>query len=99
MPVSTFSNHFLPLILFAAPLAIPAATLEPGYFPKSVYPIFQKAGCPACHNPDGVASGTRLRGRDGGRPQRCEQPQQGEQHEEGAAHAHRANGEADETRM
>lgn len=29
-------------------------------FARSVYPIFEKAGCPACHNPNGVASATRL---------------------------------------
>lgn len=34
--------------------------VDPAYFRQSVYPIFQKAGCPACHNPDGVASPTRL---------------------------------------
>ena len=26
-----------------------------------VYAIFEKGGCPGCHNPDGVASGTRLK--------------------------------------
>jgi hypothetical protein len=29
-------------------------------FSKSLYPIFQEAGCRGCHNPDGVASLTRL---------------------------------------
>jgi hypothetical protein len=29
-------------------------------FYKTVYPVLQKAGCPLCHNPDGVASATRL---------------------------------------
>src|SRR5579883_1886908 len=29
-------------------------------FARSVYPVFEKAGCPACHNPNGVASATRL---------------------------------------
>src|ERR1051325_410957 len=45
---------------FVSCLSLCAATQDPGYFRQSVYPIFQKAGCPACHNPDGVASGTRL---------------------------------------
>jgi hypothetical protein len=30
-------------------------------FSRSLYPILQNAGCSACHNPDGVASATRLR--------------------------------------
>ncbi len=46
------------LILFATCFSLFG---DPAYFRQSVYPIFQKAGCPACHNPDGVASGTRLR--------------------------------------
>jgi hypothetical protein len=33
---------------------------EPAPFSKSLYPIFEEAGCRACHNPDGVASATRL---------------------------------------
>ncbi len=37
-----------------------AAVTDPGYFARSVYPILQKAGCSGCHNPDGVASATRL---------------------------------------
>jgi hypothetical protein len=39
---------------------LPLLTAAPPDFRQSVYPVFQKAGCPACHNPDGVASGTRL---------------------------------------
>src|ERR1700730_4344880 len=37
--------------------AVGAQTLP---FYKTLYPVFQKAGCPLCHNPDGVASATRL---------------------------------------
>jgi hypothetical protein len=29
-------------------------------FARSVYPVFEKAGCAGCHNSNGVASGTRL---------------------------------------
>ncbi|MFN7996579.1 MAG: DUF1592 domain-containing protein [Bryobacteraceae bacterium] len=29
-------------------------------FTRQVFPVFEKAGCPNCHNPDGVASATRL---------------------------------------
>jgi Protein of unknown function (DUF1592)/Protein of unknown function (DUF1588)/Protein of unknown function (DUF1595)/Protein of unknown function (DUF1587)/Protein of unknown function (DUF1585) len=44
-------------------LAAPAAVMAAGptiSFTKSVYPIFEEAGCRACHNHDGVASATRL---------------------------------------
>ena len=37
-----------------------AISVRAGDFAQSVYPIFTKAGCPGCHNPDGVAAGTRL---------------------------------------
>jgi len=37
-----------------SPLAIPAS------FSDDVYPLFGKAGCPNCHNANGVASATRL---------------------------------------
>ncbi len=49
-------------ILLAACLTpfLYGAPPNPAYFRQSLYPIFLKAGCPACHNPDGVASGTRL---------------------------------------
>ena len=33
---------------------------ETASFSKTLYPVFEEAGCPACHNPDGVASATRL---------------------------------------
>jgi hypothetical protein len=33
---------------------------QPLSFIDDVYPAFEKAGCKHCHNPDGVASGTRL---------------------------------------
>src|ERR1700730_17579423 len=35
-----------------------AAQNRPFY--QTLYPVLQKAGCPLCHNPDGVASATRL---------------------------------------
>ena len=43
-------------------VSIPALSgvRDPGYFSRAVYPVLQKAGCAGCHNPDGVASGTRL---------------------------------------
>jgi hypothetical protein len=33
---------------------------DAGYFGKKLYPALEKAGCRSCHNPDGVASATRL---------------------------------------
>ena len=45
------------LIVLPALTATAADTIS---FSKSVYPVFEEAGCRACHNPDGVASATRL---------------------------------------
>jgi hypothetical protein len=36
-----------------------AAAAEPD-FATTVFPVLQKAGCAGCHNPDGIAAGTRL---------------------------------------
>jgi len=36
------------------------ASGQPQSFTESVYPVFRDAGCPACHNVNGVASATRL---------------------------------------
>jgi len=56
--------HFT--IAFAVVTSLPA--VEPGYFASTVYPVLQKAGCQGCHNPDGVAAGTRLHFPDPGAP-------------------------------
>ncbi|MBI1777152.1 MAG: DUF1592 domain-containing protein [Proteobacteria bacterium] len=53
--VSAFRPH--PLLLL---LPLLTATATAADFSKSLYPIFEEAGCRACHNPDGVASATRL---------------------------------------
>jgi hypothetical protein len=45
----------VPAILTCA-FAVPPA----GYFSGTVYPVLRKAGCSGCHNPEGVASATRL---------------------------------------
>jgi hypothetical protein len=45
------------LVLTYCQLASAAQNLP---FYQSLYPVLQKAGCPLCHNPDGVASATRL---------------------------------------
>src|SRR5689334_3396470 len=49
----------LPAILLAL-VAVALASPPPHFFITSVYPVFQKAGCSGCHNPEGVASATRL---------------------------------------
>jgi hypothetical protein len=51
------------LLLTLIPAAVPAQTVS---FADAVYPVFQKAGCPACHNLNGVASATRLHFPDAG---------------------------------
>jgi hypothetical protein len=38
-----------------------AASAQPFEFAEKLYPVFEKAGCRMCHNPEGVASATRLR--------------------------------------
>src|SRR5262245_21554974 len=42
-------------------LAVPAGTtLAQVSFSNQLYPVLEKAGCRNCHNPEGVASATRL---------------------------------------
>ncbi len=41
---------------------------ETAPFSKTVYPVFEEAGCRNCHNPDGVASATRLQFPEAGAP-------------------------------
>lgn len=40
--------------------AIWASAADTDSFSRSVYPVFEEAGCRGCHTPDGVASATRL---------------------------------------
>ena len=49
--------HRLCILLFSPSCSSPPTR---AILPNSVYPVFLKAGCPGCHNPDGVASATRL---------------------------------------
>jgi hypothetical protein len=51
-------SRLVPFLSLA--MAAWAGTGERADFAQTVYPILQKSGCPACHGPDGVASGTRL---------------------------------------
>jgi len=51
---------FFPLALLAGAAVMQAGPASSEFFVRTVYPTFQKAGCPGCHGPDGVASGTRL---------------------------------------
>ena len=43
-----------------ATLALCASAAETTSFTQTLYPALKAAGCPACHNTDGVASATRL---------------------------------------
>jgi hypothetical protein len=51
--------RFLPIFLILA-FGLNAPAAESPSFGATLYPVFKAAGCPMCHNPDGVASGTRL---------------------------------------
>ena len=53
-----------PLLALACATLLPG--VEPNYFVSTVYPQLEKAGCQGCHNPDGVAAGTRLQFPDAG---------------------------------
>jgi hypothetical protein len=48
------------LAVFVFLLGIVPAFAQPGPFGAGLFEVFEKAGCRACHNPDGVASPTRL---------------------------------------
>ncbi len=54
-------GKWLVCVLVLAPALLGQAAIDSKYFIHSVYPVLTKAGCAGCHNPDGVASGTRLR--------------------------------------
>ena len=53
---------FLPSRFSIAALVASCAWAQGGgvTFEKGAFPALEKAGCPACHNSDGVAAGTRL---------------------------------------
>src|SRR5687768_1878386 len=53
----------LPAFLAASGFAADTVNFE-----KSLYPIFEAADCRACHNPEGVASGTKLQFPEAGVP-------------------------------
>ena len=44
----------------AAGLRAQDAAAQPGFFTRELYPVMEKANCRGCHNPNGVASATRL---------------------------------------
>ena len=48
------------LLLCAAGMGVGLAQTPRPDFAVELYPVLQKAGCQQCHNPDGVASGTRI---------------------------------------
>jgi hypothetical protein len=47
-------------LLFVAGMCVCFAQAPPPDFGGKLYPVLQKAGCHQCHNPDGIASGTRI---------------------------------------
>src|SRR5947207_4546268 len=47
-------------VLFSLCLQAAIGAAQTGTFSKSLYPVLVKADCRSCHNPDGVASATRL---------------------------------------
>src|SRR5579871_1430908 len=51
----------LAAIVLPAAISLAAAPARPVSFSDQLYPVLQKAGCRMCHNPEGVASPTRLR--------------------------------------
>src|SRR5258707_1194545 len=57
MVASTVSKLSICIFTAFTALGYAADTVS---FSKSVYPIFEEAGCRGCHNSDGVASATRL---------------------------------------
>src|SRR5437870_7260355 len=59
-------------LLFVAGV-LTASAQQPLSFADKLYLVFQKAGCRMCHNPEGVASPTRLRfPEEGAPPERVE---------------------------
>jgi hypothetical protein len=46
--------------LSIAAVAVSLSSAQPVSFSDRIYPILEKAGCRNCHNPEGVASATRL---------------------------------------
>ena len=48
------------LICFFVSCAVCASAADTASFSRSVYPVFEEAGCRGCHVADGVASATRL---------------------------------------
>jgi Protein of unknown function (DUF1592)/Protein of unknown function (DUF1588)/Protein of unknown function (DUF1587)/Protein of unknown function (DUF1595)/Protein of unknown function (DUF1585) len=48
----------VPIFLLASVLVVQG---QPISFSDQIYPLFEKAGCRNCHNPEGVAAPTRLR--------------------------------------
>jgi len=63
------ARPLLRLLICAFPaLAAIGIAAETAPFAKSLYPVFEEAGCRACHNSDGVASATRLQFPEQGAP-------------------------------
>ena len=56
----TRKEKWICLLTLCAAGSLPAASRQPVSFADQLYPVLQKAGCRTCHNPEGVASPTRL---------------------------------------
>ena len=68
MGTGRMKTHPVTHIAILCILASPLLAIDQHYFSNTVYPALQKAGCQGCHNPDGVAAGTRLHFPDPGAP-------------------------------
>jgi hypothetical protein len=53
-------------LILLVTVTLPVARAQTPSFSQSVYPMLEKAGCPGCHNSNGVASATRLHFPDSG---------------------------------
>src|ERR1051326_7685456 len=66
-------GDWIRLSVFLAAGVLTVSAQQPLSFTDKLYPVLQKAGCRMCHNPEGVASPTRLRfPEDGAPPARLE---------------------------
>jgi len=69
----TGRQYWLRFVFLFGSGALTAASAQPFEFAEKLYPVFEKAGCRMCHNPEGVASATRLRfPEEGGSAERIE---------------------------
>ncbi len=63
------TKHVLSKIAILSVLVPHLFAVDQHYFSSTLYPVLEKAGCHGCHNPDGIAAGTRLHFPDAGASQ------------------------------